>query len=75
MSSYNAQVKPHSGVPNGHIFESLFPKLKNGDRASLHVRVRIPWLEEGFHVPRRLGVSCSAFGVAAGETPIPAANC
>jgi len=28
MPRYNAQVIPHSGVPNGHILENLFPKLK-----------------------------------------------
>ncbi len=66
VSSCNAQVIPHTGVSNGHILESLFPKPKNGDWPSLHIRIRSPWLEEGIHVHRRLGASCSAFGVAAG---------
>jgi hypothetical protein len=28
MSPYSAQAIPNSGVPNGHILESLFPKPK-----------------------------------------------
>lgn len=28
MPSYNVQVIPHRGIPNGHIRDNLFPKLK-----------------------------------------------
>ena len=81
MSRYDAQVIPQSGVPNGHIRENSFPKLKSVLGHHFEYAFAFHgWNEdsiciEGSAPPTKLGACCSVFGTAAGKMPIPASNC
>lgn len=76
MPPYNVQVISNTGVPKGLIRENLFPKLRRViGRHFEWASVFHGWSADSICIgrsapPTKLGTCCSAFGTAAGETPI-----